>query len=332
MISKLKKILSSPKNRRLLILIAVALMLLALAAILRFGVDRKKTVGICYSTVTDPSNAVSRQTLEKALAERGFEVVITNAGGNQARQLEQIQAMAERRCKAIVVEPVMLTAGEELSRAIGKAGLPAVLISRRIEGMEHIPCIDGDQFMPGRVLGQMVLELPDGGDINGDGVVSCLLLQGSEQDAMADRLFDGFAEAMGNAQLLSVSYGNWTKDGGKEACSRALGTYGKDIEVILCTSDAMAIGAADGVTDGGWQIGRDVYLYGLGAEQEALRLLQDGEMTGTVHIDWTAQANGVIDVLLAQIAKENPENRHPEFYTPVTNKNAQHFLQQTQEP
>ena len=45
---------------------AAVLALLILAVILLFGIEWKTTVGICYGTTTDPSNAAYRQLLEGA--------------------------------------------------------------------------------------------------------------------------------------------------------------------------------------------------------------------------------------------------------------------------
>lgn len=325
-VTGVRNLWASSENRILLILIAAVLALLILAATMLFGIEWKNTVGICYSTDTNPSNAEYRQALENSLAEKGYEVIVTNAGGNQARQLEQILDMAERHCKAIVVEPVMLTAGEELAQTIEKAGLSTVLINRRIDGLEHIPCIGGDELLPGSVLGQMVTALPDGGDINGDGVVSYMILQGSEQDPVGELLSEGLAENTKNIRLISTGCGGWTEDGGAEACRQEYAAYGMDIEVILCTNDAMAIGASAALADGGWQIGRDVYLFGIGGEQKALQMVRDGEMTGTVYTDPNEQANAAVEAVLSQIAKQTPETQYEITYTPVTAENVQQLL------
>lgn len=326
LLSMLKKLWASKENRILMILIAAVLVLLIFAVVMLFSINWKNTVGICYSTDTNASNAQFRQMLETSLAQRGFEVIVADAGGNQARQLEQIGNMIDRRCKALLVEPVMMTAGEELAKAIKAAGRPTVLLNRQPDGLENIPCIGGDELLPGCVLGQMVASLPDGGDVNGDGVVSYLLLQGSQQDSAGDLVSEGLAEKMENIQLISVCYGDWTEEGGKEACGRELGTYGKDIEVILCTNDAMAVGASHAIADGGWQIGKDVYLYSLGGGEQALQMIRNGQMTGTVYTDLNSQVGAVLDALLSQIKGQTPKTQYQSAYTPVTAENVQQYI------
>lgn len=325
-----KHLWSSSDNRILLILIAAVLVLLIIAVVLLLGVDWKQTVGICYGADTDPSNAAYRQLLEQSLAGRGFEVIVTDASGDQAVQLQQIQQMKARRCKALAVEPVMVSAGEELSQVLENTGFPTVLLNRQPEGMEETPYVGADPLMPGTLLAQMVLELPDGGDINGDGVVSYLLLQGSEQDSRGTLLSEGFADSVSNSQLLSTQYGNWTSNGGMEACSRELATFGKDIEVILCSNDLMAIGAASAIADGGWQVGKDVYLFGFGGDQACLQLIREKKVTGTVHTDLNEQVSAVVDALLSQLAGQSAKTLYQPVYTPVTAETADQFLSKTE--
>ena len=323
---QLQTLWSASDSRILLILIAAVLALLILAVILLFGIEWKTTVGICYGTPTDPSNAAYRQLLEQSLTQRGFEVVVTDASGDQARQLEQIENLRSHRCKAMLIEPVMVTAGEELSRVLEKQGVPIVLLNRQPEGLEHMPFVGADPMLPGHLLGQMVGGLSDGGDINGDGVVSYLLVQGAQKDSAGALLAEGFAQNVENCQQLSVSYGNWTKNDSAEACSQQLATYGKDIEVILCSNDAMAVGAAAAVSNGGWQVGEDVYLFGFGGDAECLQMIRDQKLTGTVHVDMPEQVSAVIHELLAQMGGQTTKTQYQPSYTAVTAENADEFL------
>lgn len=328
-----KTLWMTKENRLLLLLIGAVLVLLVLAVILFFGVDWNKTVGICYRDDADPSNAAYRQVLEQSLAKEGYSVIVADADSDQARQLEQIGQMAQHQCDAIIVEPVMISAGEELSQAIAAAGTPCVLIGRQPEsGAENIPCVISDTGTLGTLLGQMVAELPDSGDINGDGVVTYLLLHGTEQNTEGTRLTEGVTAAFsGNQiqpQLMSAVWGKWTKDGAQQACSQALAAYGKDIEVILCMNDAMALGVVDAIADGGRSVGADVYLYSIGGQEEACRAVQSGQMTGTLYTDLQQQADAVISAILAQLSGKEVRTVSRAEYFRVTQENVGQYLPQ----
>ena len=317
------------ETRVLLILIAAVLTLLVVVVSLFFNISWSNTVGICYASDTVPSNAAYRQLLEQSLAKQGFEVIVTDADGSVSKQLAQISDLADRRCDAILVEPV--DAGEEITAAVEKTGLPAVLLGcQENERTVQLPAVGAGVSQYGAMLGQMVLSLPESGDINGDGVVSYLLIQGAEQDTEGTALSESFeaylTESGVTSQLLETDCGNWTGEGGQSACSRQLAAYGKDIEVILCTSDQMAIGAVAAIEDGGRNVGQDVYLYGVGYQTEALRLIGEGMLSGTVYIDYAQQVGAVLDNLLAQLGGPKTEDIYEPFCTAVTAENISQYI------
>lgn len=319
------------ENRILLILIGAVLALLILAVILFFCIDWTNTVGICYRADTDASNAAYRQLLEQSLAKQGFEVIVNDADGDREKQLKQIADMADRRCDAIVVEPVLGISGEALTAALTDAGLPSVLIGSQIEGTEQaLLWVGSDIAQAGALQGQMAASLPHCGDINGDGTVSYLLIQGTETDPDSALLEAGFVNTLAEnnvqAQRLTAVCGEWTKAGGQESCTQALAEYGKDIEVILCTNDPMAFGAVAAIADGGRQVGQDVYLYSVGGQAEALRLIQAGDISGTVHTDPAQQVSAVIEGLLARIGGQTPRTQYQPPYEAVTAENVAQYL------
>ncbi|MBO5078049.1 MAG: sugar ABC transporter substrate-binding protein [Oscillospiraceae bacterium] len=329
--AKISPLMASKENRLLLLLIGVVLALLVLAVILFFGIDWHKSVGICYRDDTDASNSAYRQVLERTLSQKGYSVIVADADGDQARQLEQIGQMAKKDCDAILVEPVMLSAGQELSDAIAAADMPCVLLSRQPEGMtEQLPCVYTDEGNLGALLGQMVVQLPNSGDINGDGAVSCLLIYGTQQNTEGARLSEGFGAAFTGSQVQpQIQYsgwGKWTRDGGKQVCRESLAAYGKDIEVILCVSDAMALGALDAITDGGRSVGKDVYLYSVGGGEEVCREVHSGQITGALRTDLQQQADAAVEALLAQLDGKSARSVSIAEYVRVTQENAGQYL------
>ncbi len=321
-------------EKKLWIAIAVVALLLVVAVIALFSMNWNESIGICYRGNTDPSNSAYRQALEQALAQQGYQVLVTNADTDQARQLEQIEELADRRCKALIVEPVMVTAGEELLKALEKTDVPAILINRALDGQlleayPQITCMGMDASEPGKIHGQMALSLPDGGDINGDGIVSYMMLQGPEgyQDgALMTQGFDG-AVAQGGltAEVLSVGYCDWTMDGGYQVCSQLLTAYGKDIEVVLCCNGQMTLGAVKAVADAGRKTGEDIYLYGLGVDNLMAQLIQQGSITGTVYNDTQAQAMAAAEAVLSKLSGKQIAP-YAASYQAITAENAGEYV------
>ncbi len=292
-------------------------------------------VGISYRDNAGQSNESFRTALEDALIAQGIQVIVMDANGDQAMQLEQVKQLQERKCHALIIEPVMKDAGDALMEAINTAGLPAVIYNRELnhslpENNPKAAYIGVDEKQSGGEQGKLVLQLPDHGDLNGDGVVSCLLIQGPEDHENTTLRTDALRQVL-EAEAPEVEYlaqenGDWTKESGRKLCGQKLAQFGKDIEVILCGNDQMAMGAVQAITDGGRTVGKDVYLFGIDGDPEALQMVSEGLMTGTVCNDQAAQIKAIVQTVIAQMENEPVEGRQIIPYVPVTAQNAALYM------
>ena len=93
-----------------------------------------------------------------------------------------------------------------------------------------------------------------------------------------------------------------------ELCANALAKYGDKIEVVFCNNDGMALGAATAIQTAGRKVGEDIYLLGVDALPEAIDLIRDGDMTGTVLNDHIGQSHAAVDVAVKLLNGEAIEN------------------------
>lgn len=326
-----KDLWMTSENRILLILIGAVLALLVLVLVFLLGIDWSNTVGICYRDDPSASNMSYRQALEQSLSQRGFEVIITDADGDPAKQLEEIEELSKRRCKALIVEPVAEIAGQELLDALADASVAAVLMGRMPEntdmsGYKRICCVEADPAQVGKVQAQMVMALPDGGDVNGDGTVAFAVLQESAEDREGVLLTQQFQTCLSENsvehQLLTAGDAEmaWTQ------CADALTTYGKDIEVILCADDALTVSAAQAVRGFGLQAGKDIHLLGVGTDLSVLQTIAEGSVTGTVDTDTDARVQAVIDSIIALLGAQTSVPTYQAQFTAVTAENVGQYL------
>lgn len=324
-------------NKRIYIAAAAILVLLLSIVVILLGVDWNKTVGICYMEKTDESNAAYREVLEQTLKQQGMEVLVTVAESDHAKQLSLIQELINRHCDALIIEPVELEDGTELLEKLSRSKVPTVLIGRQlddalVESYPFITTVGTDDSQPGKLQAQMVMDLPDGGDVNGDGIVSYMIIQGPEEDELATLRTATFRQTLGTAkiesQMLTICYGDWSADSGLQLCRQEMASYGKDVEVIVCGSDRMALGAAQAIEEGGWQLGQDVYLFGIGADEEVLQLIRDGKITGTVSSDIDLQIHSVLMTLINQLGGQSMSNQSGIRQLTVTAENVENFLKE----
>ena len=170
--------------------------------------------------------------------------------------------------------------------------------------------------------GQIAAALPNKGDMNGDGVVSYVMLQAEEMLIDTQLRSQSCIDAMTEAGAVLNCLGTVTTDGTAEIsqlrCAQLLAQYGKDIEVIFCNTDTIALGALEAVKGGGWDPGTDIYLLGIGVSAEALEKVEQGQLTGTVARDVAGLCGTVQAVVNQMLAGEKPQRINHIDFLPVT--------------
>lgn len=281
---------------------------IGITAILLLTGNQPDMIGICYRENSSEENRAYRSAMEQRLKDQGYQVIVTDADGDQAKQLELIDELKKRDCQALIVEPVMSSAAEDLLNALAQSGLPAVLVNRYfdpqlLQPYPQIAYVGIDPGQPGAVQGEMANELQDGGDLNGDGIVSYIVLQGPEDHIDAalrtQSLETALAESPLEIQRLSIGYGALTAESGQKLLRQELAAYGKDIEVVFCGNEQIAQGAADAIADGGRTVGKDIYLFSIGGEKGPV---ESGVYSGTAYLDPASQISAAVDAVAALLA------------------------------
>ena len=258
-----------------------------------------------------------------------YEVTMQDGKNDMAEQTNQIRNFITQGMDVIILNLVQTSSADAVIEEIVAAGIPCVLINREPlaydadgntidEGYEGIldnpnVCYVGcDARQSGTFQGEMVLALDNQGDINGDGKVSYIMIEGDPENIDAQYRTEFSVKALTDAgvevECLDDQVGNWDQTKGQELCANALTKYGTSVEVVFCNNDAMALGAATAIQTAGRTVGEDIYLYGVDALEEAVMLVKDGDMSGTVLNDANGQAHTAVDVAVQLLNGEEIDN------------------------
>lgn len=318
--------------RKIIAMLLLAALLLCITAC---GEGETVLVGLCMRGEDEGVNADSADHMKAALASAGYRVQLCEAENDQARQLRQVEELIGQGVSLLVVEPVMVAAAQEMVELAKNADVPLVFIhnepqSEVLESWKQVCYVGADLSQPGAMQGQLLLQTPDKGDINGDGIVSCLLVSGPEDHMDTALRTADWGQALETAGLavscIKTCHGDWTRQSGMACVKQALAEYGKDIEVIFCSNDAMAAGALEAIQDGGRTVGEDVYLTGIDGDRHALVLIRSGEMTGTVALDLDLYGQSVAQVATALLRGKPVQKQTYVAYVTVTGENIQDFM------
>ena len=303
------------------------------------GTDVKTyNVGVAIYQYNDNFMTLYRQEIEayfKTLETDTVKYNVTMVDGknDMGEQTNQIDTFITQGMDVIICNLVQTSSAEVIIDKVVAAGIPLVLINREPlgdNGDESYPgiidnptvCYVGaDARQSGTYQGEIVLALDNKGDINGDGVVSYVMVVGDPENPDAQYRTEYSIKALTDAGVqvkeLVKNVGNWDQTKGQEIVAAALAQYGDDIEVVFCNNDGMALGAAAAIEAAGPKVGEDIYLLGVDALAECQEMVQKGTMTGTVLNDHIGQSHTAVDVAVKALNGEAMDNYYWVDYVKV---------------
>ena len=316
--------------------LAILLAALMLIGMFSFASAEAKTykVGVSIYQFTDNFMTLYRNEIEnyfKSLEtdDVKYEITMADAKNDMAEQTNQVQNFITQGMDVIILNLVQTSSADAVIDQIVAADIPLVLINREPMGENgdysyagildnaQVCYVGADARQSGTFQGEMVAALDNKGDINGDGKVSYIMIEGDPENIDAQYRTEFSVKALTDAgyevECLDDQVGNWDQTKGQELCANALTSYGDKIEVVFC----MALGAATAITTAGRKVGEDIYLLGVDALEEAVQLVKDGEMTGTVLNDHIGQSHAAVDVAVKLLNGEDIENYYWVDYVKV---------------
>ena len=246
-----------------------------------------KSVGVCVRQ--ESANADYYASLVDGIKAMGYTVVLKDSQNDQSRQNQQVSQLIEEKCDLLVIEPVMVTALEDVIAQVKNAQLPAVILDRQpdeqvLSSYEKLHFVGCDSAQAGTAQAGLLDQLNVRGDLNGDGIVSYMMLRGPEDHLDAQLITDSCNQALAqqSTQLLCTVSAQWELADSRAKCSQSLAQYGRDIEVIFCNDPQLALGAVEAVKNGGWTPGQDVYILAIGTNPDLETLMSQGAIAATV--------------------------------------------------
>ena len=267
-----------------------------------------------------------------------YEVTLVDSKNDMATQTDQIRNFITQGMDLIICNLVQTSSADAIIDEVVAAEIPLVLINREplkydangvpmVEAYEGIldnptVCYVGaDARQSGTYQGEIVLELADQGDIDGDGVIRYVMIVGDPENIDAQFRTEFSIKALKDAgkevECLVEQVGNWATDQGQTIAANAITAHGDKIDVIFCNNDGMALGAKAAIDAAGLVVGEDLYLLGVDALPEVVELIDEGKMTGTVLNDHIAQSHAAVDAAVDVLAGGEMQNYYWANYAKI---------------
>ena len=198
-----------------------------------------KKVGISIYKFDDNFMTLYRTELVRYLTEDlGFKaenVVVQDGKGDQAEQTNQIQNFITQKYDVLILNLVQASSAPEITDMCKEAGIPVVYINREPDATEeerweseglNATYVGCDARQSGTYQGEEILETANKGDINGDGKVSYIMIQGDPENVDAQYRTEFSVKALTDAGVeveeLLKQRGDWDQAKAQQIAQDAL--------------------------------------------------------------------------------------------------------------
>lgn len=152
------------------------------------------------------------------------------------------------------------------------------------------------------------------------------ILMGKLDEEASPKRTEGVVEAIENlgGVVVDQQAGNWLRPEGMRITEDWITKYGSQLKAICANNDDMAIGAIQALEAA--NLLDQVMVLGIDATPDALNLLKEGKLSGTVFQDAVGQGKSAIDVALKAVNGETQEQETWIPFQAVTAETADEFL------
>ncbi len=297
-------------------------------------VETDLNVGVFYYNYSDPYITTVRASMDEQLKAAGVTFTNYDGASNQANQTDQINTAIANGANLLVVNIVETSSPDAAQNAVEAAKtaeIPIIFFNREVDdavvnSYEQCAFVGTNApeagHMQGKLIGDYLMENYDKVDLNGDGVISYVMFKGQEGNAEAEArtqfgvedadaiLTAGGKKALSfydtkNAKKYLVDQGgNWSAQAATDYMNTILAEYSEGnknmIELVIANNDGMATGAISSLQTAGYNKGdggKVIPVFGVDATPDAVQLIDEGKMTGTIKQDGEAMASTIVTLI-----------------------------------
>jgi galactofuranose transport system substrate-binding protein len=242
----------------------------------------KLVVGFSQMENNNPWRIAQTNSMRAEAERRGnkYEILITDAQGQTAKQVADVEDLIARRVSALFLAPREFEGLAPALESAKDAGIPVFLIDREAEGKagEDYVCFLGSDFV------KQAEQVADWLVRHTHGKASIAELTGTPGSSVARDRSQGFASRLKNEPGMkiiasqSADFSRATAQGVMENLVQALRN---EITAVYAQNDEMALGAITALKSAGLRPGVDVTVVSVDGEKAALEAIMRGELGAT---------------------------------------------------
>ena len=278
-------------------------------------------IGLCMYRFDDTFISNVRQEIEEYAKEYEKEhdikinLEVVDARDNQNTQNHQVERFVSLDYDVLLINVVdRFAASNMIETAVG-ANIPIVFFNRKpvdddLNRADNIYYVGAGPKAAGIEQAKIIInaynENPHSIDIDGDGVINYVLLEGepSHQDSLVrtEWVIKTLQENNIPINKLSGAIGNWERAQGSALMEDFLNKY-SNIDLVISNNDDMGLGAIDAIERANNITG--IKVVGIDGTKEALEAINEGKLLGTIESDKKEYAKAVVEIAMHSIGKSD---------------------------
>ena len=239
----------------------------------------KYVIGMSQCNLGEPWRvAMNDQIAMAAEKHPEFEVIFADAAQDNSKQIADIENFVQMGVDLIITSPNEATPLTNAVSAAYDAGIPVILLDRKIDGDKYTQFIGADNVDMGRIAGEYIADtlLPDGGKV-------CEIkgLEGTSGGIDRDNGFREGIKKNDKIEIVAVNNADWLREKAITVAEEMLQTN-DEIDLFLALNEPMAEGAYIAAKNAGREgdilfVGFD----GLPTPDGGIRSVMDGRLSMT---------------------------------------------------
>jgi len=300
----------------------VAALSLLCVACFSSSAQEKITVGLAVANLQADFFNQIKQSVDAEAKAKGVQLIVADAKGDAATQVDQIQDLITRKVNALIYIPAGATAAGVPVKAAKAAGIPVIAVDRNAPDAPGDTFIATDSVSAAHTLGEHICKVT-----GGKGKVAVIQGQvGTTPEMDRDK---GFKEALANCPGLEVVAMQpskmWMQDEGFAIAQDMLQRH-PDITVFFGRADALALGAAHAVKVA--NLGTKVWVFGFDVDMAGLKAVKDGVLDATMTQKTQYMGKLALDSALDLIAKKELPKEQLQEAALTTKDNVDPYIKQ----
>lgn len=252
--------------------------------------DQKIRIGICIADFNDKFKSyMIKEMKDYAKTLNNVEIEYVDAKMDSNTQLSQVKNFIAQGVDVLVVNPVDRDSTQPITDAAKDAGVPIVSFNNNFENPNDVVCaIDSDLKQSGILEAEYLAK-----KVNYKGNIAIIMgTMGQEGQRLRTEAFYEVIAKYPNMKIVAEQTAQWNRARGMALMESWLES-GKDIDVVACENDEMAIGALTAIEKAG-KLGK-IIIGGIDATPDALGYLKSGKLDVTVFPNASSQSQAVLD-------------------------------------